>query len=758
MRKLLVFLVAGFILLASLSLVSATGSPPICTDNADNGISCPNNCQVQVLEPETGVWYDPVTIKWTFTGNCDPSTYTLQYQKSTEGSLTWHSIATVDSAEIPMEYDSWSPAEGDYKVRVRMDQGTGIHVSGYSGFFHIDLTDPVLTKTVGTPKVSCESEECDYYVTTETPITLSCDDGKGSGVDYIEYTINDGEPVKVYKSEVTFSFAEPSQHELEAKCVDKVGKESNVDNEIFFVDTKAPEITKTVNGPKVGDCPPNSLDDKCYIAVDETEIQVSAVDSGEHQVGVDKCYYWYYVGDQRFPSSGTYSTFPITFPQESSHELHLVCKDLLGNKVEDVEIFLVDDSAPETSVGFEGPYYEEQGVEWIDGVSKVVLTAQDSGPHPSGIADTYYRTQLVQDESYCNRERDWSEWETTSKNALDWNTYEGSFPIAEQSCHAIEYYSVDALGNEEDVQVYFVFVDKTAPKNIKEVGKPSHECGEDDSKCLENWDWVITMDTPITLSCEDQNPHPSGVGEICYRWFLDGDLVIEDGSNEEGWICLSQDEVVVQFNEESEHQLDFYCVDNVNKKSEVDSELFKVEGKEFVIKLYKKWNLISIPFNLIGSDVKEVFDQLGDNLEIVWGYDNITGGWHVYSPDGPSDLETIEPGYGYWVKVKEDAELKVGGSLLSPGPGVPPSRPVVKGWNLIGHYGLDEKSAYCSLLSLVDTNIGHPRWSALFGYDAVSDEFESLNTLDTTYPGKGYWVEMDVDDSYSPATACFDWS
>jgi len=170
--------------------------------------------------------------------------------------------------------------------------------------------------------------------------------------------------------------------------------------------------------------------------------------------------------------------------------------------------------------------------------------------------------------------------------------------------------------------------------------------------------------------------------------------------------------------------------------------------------LKEKWNLISIPFNLLSNDVEEVFSQISDKVEIVWNYDE--DGWHVYSPEGPSDLTEIKPGYGYWVKATEDTSLVVGGSLLSPAPGIPPSRPLQKGWNLIGRYGLTEnQTASCALFSLVDTTIGHPRWSALYSYDAISDKFVPLSQSSLTNPGEGYWIELDVADDYSPATACW---
>ena len=546
-------------------------------------------------------------------------------------------------------------------------------------------------------------------------------------------------------------------------CEDKVEKVEEPNEEIFFVDTTPPEIHKRIVGPQYGACPPEG-EDECWIADHETHIIVEAIDPEPHPVNDVYCE-WSYWLDGEFYGSGYNCQGPIcdiSFPQETEHELHITCWDALGNEVEDVETFYVDSSPPYTEKWYEGPYkYGSGPEEWINSISTIHLDAWDFPEHQTcavGVEETYWRNTLV-DDSYC-----WNpETCYEAEGHGEWNLYEGPFTKDEESCHLIEYYSVDYLGHEEEVKQQGVFVDKTPPEAVKEVGEPSHNCHGlweiITGKCEDHWDWIITMDTEIGLSCEDQGPHPSGTKEICYRWFLDGELQTD------GWDCEETDHVEVQFHEESEHLLEFYCVDNVDKVSEIDSELFKVEGEEFEIPLHQKWNLISIPFNLISNNIDEVFSQMEDKeveIEGVWSYDET--GWHIYTPEGPSDLEVIEPGFGYWVKADCDVDherdlcghLEVGGSLLSPGPGVPPSRPLQEGWNLIGHYGTDDDEAYCSLFSLIDTTIGYPRWSALYGYNPIHDNFRDLGAWDDTYPGRGYWIEMDVEDTYSPATVCWE--
>jgi hypothetical protein len=123
----------------------------------------------------------------------------------------------------------------------------------------------------------------------------------------------------------------------------------------------------------------------------------------------------------------------------------------------------------------------------------------------------------------------------------------------------------------------------------------------------------------------------------------------------------------------------------------------------------------------------------------------------------------------------------------------PPSRDLVPGWNLIGYYGVSWEiyhwsdfdfvcgdafnfpdkwiygdKLYCALNSLIDTQEGYPRWSSVWSYINCGnhkDAWLGLNTcadpddgiqvkLSRIYAGRGYWIEMDVEDSYSPATTC----
>lgn len=345
---------------------------------------------------------------------------------------------------------------------------------------------------------------------------------------------------------------------------------------------------------------------------------------------------------------------------------------------------------------------------------------------------------------------------------------------------------------------------------------PSYFYPEETAHC---WDgtgeqidcWEVTMMTEISLDCTDPDPHPVDHEMVCFNVGLDGEDATEEycdwysGSMEDdGFCCVDHTIEEFTFYEETEHNLKYYCVDALgNTNLEIDEEKFKVTGTKFEIPLFKKWNLISVPFTLFNDDPEVVFEDVAEHTDSVWAYDPdnhmCDTEWCVWRPgDGFLDNLRIWPGWGYWVlmdmEMDEEPEwLLLGGELFSTGPVAPPTRDLQAGWNLIGYYGTSWElydwmdfsfecgdsfdfadrfvygdKVYCSLNSLVDTQQGYPRWAALWNYINCGDHHTAwlgLNTcadhdsplqmaLSRMYAGRGYWVELDVEDRYIPATSC----
>jgi hypothetical protein len=71
------------------------------------------------------------------------------------------------------------------------------------------------------------------------------------------------------------------------------------------------------------------------------------------------------------------------------------------------------------------------------------------------------------------------------------------------------------------------------------------------------------------------------------------------------------------------------------------------------LKLTTGWNFVGFNSNQ-SMPVNDALSSISTKLVIVWSFRD--GVWKMYDPAHPgfSDLTTMEPGYGYWVKVTEN--------------------------------------------------------------------------------------------------------
>ena len=171
------------------------------------------------------------------------------------------------------------------------------------------------------------------------------------------------------------------------------------------------------------------------------------------------------------------------------------------------------------------------------------------------------------------------------------------------------------------------------------------------------------------------------------------------------------------------------------------------------------WNLISVPVQLPGSSLDVALQSIAGYYSSVWTYDATESEWERYIVNGPSflnNLETVEPGKGYWVQMTEPAALSLDGDV------VPDETILLKqGWNLVGYNSLTAKPLEDALSSIAANCV------SVWTYDATDGEWrryiqngpEFLNNLETMEPGKGYWINAaddcgwDVNGTTSPAPA-----
>jgi len=458
----------------------------------------------------------------------------------------------------------------------------------------------------------------------ETPITLDCMDLEPhpSGDEEVCYRVSfDGDPADLtskycdedleeitqarYEGQwccvpapKTIIFKEDSLHDLEWFCRDAVDKKSEIDLEWFKVDSQPPIINKTMSGPQVGNCPPEDENDKCWIKdwtceSNGTTIHIDAYDNDSLGCAVDQitCDWWYILDDSQIINEtymqGLTPPFNITFYDETEHELHVKCCDALGNCYEDVETFYVDSSGPNVTKEFIGPWYRNQsGVEWIDTITNVSLTAHDN---PCGECAVDNSTIYWKD-NYFPNSGDWhycyqacAGWNPQyPSNPLDptgegWNKYEEPFNDLNESCHVLEYYAVDALGNVGPIGVNCFFSDHTKPVAKLRVGDPHINCtqGEDCDY------WVRDHKTKIYLNCENRGPHPSPLDKIQWRIWDDITGNWTEWNESQAGVCGY--DVTIVFNEDSVHKIQYKCNDTVGKETDVKEKVFRVDSTPPII-------------------------------------------------------------------------------------------------------------------------------------------------------------------------------
>ena len=169
-----------------------------------------------------------------------------------------------------------------------------------------------------------------------------------------------------------------------------------------------------------------------------------------------------------------------------------------------------------------------------------------------------------------------------------------------------------------------------------------------------------------------------------------------------------------------------------------------------IIALNAGWNLISLQVGGGTTPVAFKSSMLQpERLMEVWGYQPggspaTPGVWQTYQPlkpEFPSDLTSLQPGHGYWVKVSQSTSVTFrdvpwdGGVALLPG------------WNLVGFPGVglaanevqDFSSVFGSSLASIPQVWTHENDTKRFvGYDLTA--IPALRDLNQIKPGMGYWM------------------
>ncbi|UCE36095.1 MAG: exo-alpha-sialidase [Thermoplasmata archaeon] len=166
--------------------------------------------------------------------------------------------------------------------------------------------------------------------------------------------------------------------------------------------------------------------------------------------------------------------------------------------------------------------------------------------------------------------------------------------------------------------------------------------------------------------------------------------------------------------------------------------------QNYVMWLYESWNLISIPFIQMDTDLESVLNSINGSYDAVQMYDanDYSDPWKHYQISKPShlnNLENIDHKMGFWIHVTQP-----GGILLQCLGIIPMENQSISlkpGWNLVGYPSLSNKSRTIALNNLTfNTEI-----DAIWTYNASSQKWEQIGEFDYFERGRGYYVHSKAE-------------
>ncbi len=159
--------------------------------------------------------------------------------------------------------------------------------------------------------------------------------------------------------------------------------------------------------------------------------------------------------------------------------------------------------------------------------------------------------------------------------------------------------------------------------------------------------FTISLDSGWNLISLPLKPDNDQVGQVMGD--LNGDIESVWGYKDEGWLVYEPRNPELSDLQMMKTDYGYWV------KTTREGLSLQIRGRPcpMSFSLINGWNLIG--FNSLQSmPVEEALKGIQGEVECVWGYKD--GVWSVYDPQNPgvSDLEEIEPGMGYWVKLSEN--------------------------------------------------------------------------------------------------------
>jgi uncharacterized repeat protein (TIGR01451 family) len=148
------------------------------------------------------------------------------------------------------------------------------------------------------------------------------------------------------------------------------------------------------------------------------------------------------------------------------------------------------------------------------------------------------------------------------------------------------------------------------------------------------------------------------------------------------------------------------------------------------------FNLISLP--LIPADTDPATMLTGVDYSQAAMYVASGPDWYFFNAEAPDDPEFLfADGYGYFINMDSADEICFDGyELVAPAPAMPPSYPVVDGWNLVGFKSTTPKlpSEYLAAIA--------GKYVMIYGYADGAYFIAGSPGHEYLQPCQGYWIAV----------------
>lgn len=169
--------------------------------------------------------------------------------------------------------------------------------------------------------------------------------------------------------------------------------------------------------------------------------------------------------------------------------------------------------------------------------------------------------------------------------------------------------------------------------------------------------------------------------------------------------------------------------------------------QNYAIQLHEGWNLISIPFIQIDTDLTSVLNAINDSFNAVQWFNasDANDPWKHNSPIKPphmNDLENLDHKMGLWINITQP------GGVIFECSGIMPTENqsiVLKpGWNLVGFPSSSNKTRDLALNNIIFGSDIDSIWT----YNASIQKWERIGEFDSFERGRGYWMHAGVEKTW----------